>query len=199
VRRPYDVRFRHPAYPESEPELLRLNAVDGPGDDGDGRRDGIDYDTAFIACCIVAGNTWGGGWLVERTAEGSFSRMQRPPDGILRGQVYYFLLGDHGPECRHFKLLQLHEADPRADSDGFRLQTSIRSTHPSIIGDSPMVIFPFHGLLSKSHRFHLLARRSKRLLLPSGMKLAACRGIVMPLSAPTLCRCLLDNGIPPML
>jgi hypothetical protein len=80
------IRFRHPAYPESAPELLCLSVVDG--DDGDG----VDYDTAFLACCIVTGNKWRDGWLARKRSDGVFQRVERSADGILRDQVYYFCL-----------------------------------------------------------------------------------------------------------
>jgi len=91
------IRFRHPAYPESTPDLLQLCAVDGYGSDADG---GIDYDTAFVACCLVTGNTWRTGWLAlkEIGADGAtFRRVGRPDDAILREPVYYFCLGDSDP------------------------------------------------------------------------------------------------------
>jgi hypothetical protein len=88
------VSFRHPAYPDFDSGFLLLSAVDGD-DDGDG----LDYDTAFYACCIVTGNKWNDGWLAEKKGD-AFDRVNRPHDGILRGKIYYFLLGDHGPKCK---------------------------------------------------------------------------------------------------
>lgn len=49
------VHFRHPASPDSEPDLLQLAATDGGPPTGgnetdkDGKQDGIDYETTFIA------------------------------------------------------------------------------------------------------------------------------------------------------
>jgi len=54
------IEIRHPAYPDTNPALLRLNAVDNGG---------IDYDTAFVACGIVTGNTWSRAWLATRDAD----------------------------------------------------------------------------------------------------------------------------------
>jgi hypothetical protein len=88
------ISFRHPAYPDYAPELLRLTAVDGEN------RDGIDYQTALIACCIVTGNAWSVGWLATKDAKGGFTKVDRPDDGILRGAKYYFHLGDHGTSCK---------------------------------------------------------------------------------------------------
>lgn len=79
------IDIRHPAYPDTNPALLRFNAVD----DG-----GIDYDTAFLACCIITGNTWSRGWLAHRETEGQFQRVDRLTDGVLRDSVYYFCLGE---------------------------------------------------------------------------------------------------------
>ena len=97
------VSFRHPAYSGFDAEFLLLSAVDGD-DDGDG----LDYDTAFYACCIVTGNKWhdGEGWLAEKQGD-RFNRVNRPDDGILRGKLYYFLLGGHGPRCRFLPLIEV--------------------------------------------------------------------------------------------
>ena len=83
------IEFRHPAYPDSAPALLRLSAVD----DG-----GIDFDTAFLACCVITGNTWSSAWLAQRGREGRLQRLARPLDGILRDSVYHFCVGEdvHG-------------------------------------------------------------------------------------------------------
>jgi len=78
------IDIRHPAYPDTNPALLRLNAVD----DG-----GVDYDIAFVACCIVTGNTWARAWLATRDADGRLQRAARPPDGVLREATYYLCLG----------------------------------------------------------------------------------------------------------
>lgn len=89
------ISFRHPAYPDSDDaEILLLSAVDGD----DGSR-GIEYDTAFVACCIVTGNTWSEGWLAQKTGVGAFERVKLPEDGILRGRVYYFMLGENDFQC----------------------------------------------------------------------------------------------------
>lgn len=105
------IQFRHPAYPDFEPALLRLYAVDG---------DGINYDTAFVACCIVTGNKWADGWFAVREDAQSpgddddddkftFRRVSRPQDGILRGDIYYFLLGETGPQCTRSSLDTSHQ------------------------------------------------------------------------------------------
>ncbi|GAB1311800.1 hypothetical protein MFIFM68171_02010 [Madurella fahalii] len=86
--------FRHPAYPDTEPDLLRLSALD----DGDG----IQYDIALTSCCIVTGNTFATGWLATRVSSSDgngphFHRVGRPDDGILRDRKYYFCVGEHDP------------------------------------------------------------------------------------------------------
>lgn len=60
------VLFRHPAYPDTEPDLLCLAATDG--DDL-----GVDYGTAFVAFCIVTGNSWHDGWVAEKGDAGDFA------------------------------------------------------------------------------------------------------------------------------
>lgn len=87
------VHIRHPAYPDTEPDLLRFNALDG---------DGIQYDIAFTSCCIVTGNTFSTGWLAIRVLSDDgdgphFHRVGRPDDGILHDLQYYFCIGEHDP------------------------------------------------------------------------------------------------------
>ena len=84
------IMFRHPAYPR---DLLRLSPVDGP------QHDGVDYDCALISCGIVTGNTWATGWLATMGVDSQFVRVERPADGILREQKYYYFIGDHEPSC----------------------------------------------------------------------------------------------------
>ncbi|KAK4144476.1 uncharacterized protein C8A04DRAFT_27662 [Dichotomopilus funicola] len=91
------VHFRHPAYPDAEPDLLRFSALDG----GDGS-DGIDYDLALTSCCIVTGNTSATGWLAVRVSSSDddkplFHRVDRPGDGILRHLEYHFCVGELDP------------------------------------------------------------------------------------------------------
>lgn len=54
-------KIPHPNYPVADSPILHLRAVD----DG-----GIDYDTALVACGIVAGNRWDG-FFVTRSADGN--------------------------------------------------------------------------------------------------------------------------------
>ncbi|KAL6366232.1 hypothetical protein LRP88_00077 [Fusarium phalaenopsidis] len=86
------IMFRHPAYPR---DLLRLSPVDGP------QHDGVDYDCALISCGIVTGNTWATGWLATMGVGSQFVRVERPADGILREQKYYYFIDDHEPSYKY--------------------------------------------------------------------------------------------------
>ena len=65
----------HPDYRPGENQLIRLPA----NDDG-----GIHYDTALVACQILANNRWDG-YLARKTAAPAaapaFERVVRPADG----------------------------------------------------------------------------------------------------------------------
>lgn len=91
------VSFRHPAYPDYESEFMLLSAVDG-----DDLGDGLDYDTAFLACCIAAGNKWHAGWLAEKHRD-SFSPVDVPEDRILRGDKYYLMMNGFSPNCKSLR------------------------------------------------------------------------------------------------
>lgn len=78
------IEIHHPDYPPGENILLVFRALDD---------DGIDYDTAFVACGIVAGNIWTG-FLATRDTSGTLVCVVRPVDGILRGDSYFFQLPD---------------------------------------------------------------------------------------------------------
>ncbi|KAF5002601.1 hypothetical protein FDECE_10572 [Fusarium decemcellulare] len=96
------IAFRHPAYSRFERELLRFNLVDGPA------KDGLDYDFALICCGIVTGNTWETGWFATGEANGQYSRVERPTDGLLRGHTYYYFVGDHEPTHRYPVIPSFH-------------------------------------------------------------------------------------------
>ncbi|KLU90700.1 hypothetical protein MAPG_10552 [Magnaporthiopsis poae ATCC 64411] len=89
------VHIRHPAYPDAAPALLRLKPLDVAKDG----RHGLDYDTALVACCIVANNAFATGWLATRAGCG-FRLVQRPADNLLHGTEYFFCVGDKNPR-RH--------------------------------------------------------------------------------------------------
>ncbi|KAK4130717.1 hypothetical protein BT67DRAFT_445337 [Trichocladium antarcticum] len=89
---PRAVRFRHPAYPSSAPDLLVLMAADGDG--------GLDFDVALTACCIVADADWDDGYLAQPLGRDNLiQRVDRPQDGSLRGLEYFFCLRERGPSC----------------------------------------------------------------------------------------------------
>lgn len=99
------IHFRHPAYPDTEPDLLCLSALDGG--------DGIDYDLALTSCCIITGNTFATGWLATRVSSGDgdgdgdgplFHRVGRPGDGILRHRQYHFCIGEQDPTTCKYSL-----------------------------------------------------------------------------------------------
>lgn len=91
VARP--ISFRHPAYSPTERDLLRFPPINGP------KRDGVDYNLALISCGIVTGNTWPDGWLARKGDDGNFSLAERPEDGILREEEYYYFAGKQEPAC----------------------------------------------------------------------------------------------------
>ncbi|KAF2740331.1 hypothetical protein EJ04DRAFT_572178 [Polyplosphaeria fusca] len=77
----FKVYLRHPGYSDTGNILLVLPALDHP-------QGGIHHETARIACAIVANNRWEG--FLSETRAGR--PVEEGPDGILRGQNYYFLL-----------------------------------------------------------------------------------------------------------
>jgi hypothetical protein len=79
---PPNINFRRPSYKDSYNQLLILPALDNGG---------IHYETAHIACAILANNCWDG-WFTE---EQGGDRVYVPDDGILRKQNYYFRVSDH--------------------------------------------------------------------------------------------------------
>ncbi|ATY64766.1 hypothetical protein A9K55_005104 [Cordyceps militaris] len=84
----------HPAYSETDRELLRFSSTDGP------TKDGLDYEFALICCGIVTGNTWASGWIAVLQDE-QYSRVNRPANGVLRGSTYYYFVGDHAPTHKY--------------------------------------------------------------------------------------------------
>ncbi|TLS25445.1 hypothetical protein PpBr36_07860 [Pyricularia pennisetigena] len=85
--------FLHPGYP-GKAVLLSLPALD----DG-----GVDFDTALVACGLIAGNRWSDGSF-SLDCRGAVSA-ERPDDGILREPEYFFQLPGpleppHIPSCR---------------------------------------------------------------------------------------------------
>ncbi|KAL2259714.1 hypothetical protein VTK26DRAFT_6505 [Humicola hyalothermophila] len=78
------IEILHPDYLPGENTLLVFRALD----DG-----GIEYDTALVACGIIAGNIWSG-FFATRDTSGALVSVTRPVDGILRGDSYFFQLPD---------------------------------------------------------------------------------------------------------
>ncbi|KAK3904798.1 hypothetical protein C8A05DRAFT_13369 [Staphylotrichum tortipilum] len=110
--RPRVVRFRHPAYPNSTPDLLVLMAADGGDNNG-----GLDFDVALTSCCIITNTPWDDGYLalkatapasvgaagVERVTE--FQRVERPHDGLLRGTDYFFCVDGREPSSDKYPVV----------------------------------------------------------------------------------------------
>lgn len=77
----HQVEFKHPAYPAGFDTFLKLPAFDHP--DG-----GLHYNTAKVACGIIAGNRWDGSF---RTGTDEHD-LHFEDDDIMPLGVYYFLL-----------------------------------------------------------------------------------------------------------
>ncbi|KAI0410649.1 hypothetical protein F5X98DRAFT_359147 [Xylaria grammica] len=97
MAQPPAISFRHPGYPASARDLLRLSATDGEP------AHGIDYNIALAACGIVACNRWRDAWFGEERdagggeeAQDRYRRVPRPENGILpyKETPYYFFVGD---------------------------------------------------------------------------------------------------------
>jgi hypothetical protein len=89
------ISFRHPGYPDLiGPNLVSLDAVDHE------LGDGIDYDTALVACGIVACNRWSQSWFGVKDSQGAsvFRAVPRPHDGLLRESIYYFFVSQDKDE-----------------------------------------------------------------------------------------------------
>ncbi|KAL9616338.1 MAG: hypothetical protein Q9160_008781 [Pyrenula sp. 1 TL-2023] len=99
------ILFRHPAYPSTAPALLSLLAVDG------GSGIGIHYQTAIVACGIVAGNRFQDAWFGQKIMNNngndadSFIRCDEPLDGILRDDEYYFFVSTTGSQDEKYPVV----------------------------------------------------------------------------------------------
>jgi HNH endonuclease len=80
----FKVSFYHPAYQDDAP-FLTLPALDGPAG-------GIHYDTARIACGVIANNRWDGYFSRERVKTSAVVGIL--PDGIIPPGDYYFHLAE---------------------------------------------------------------------------------------------------------
>ncbi|KAK0712180.1 hypothetical protein B0T21DRAFT_297413 [Apiosordaria backusii] len=97
-----EICFRHPAYPSSAPDLLVLTAADSDG--------GLDFDVALVSCCIVADVRWDDGYLAQKDVAGgssnqSFRRIDRPPDGTLRGREFFFCIAGREPSSFKYPVI----------------------------------------------------------------------------------------------
>ncbi|KAL8408121.1 hypothetical protein RB594_006792 [Gaeumannomyces avenae] len=77
-----NIRFAHPGYDGVFFSAIFLSLP--RFDDG-----GVCYDTAMTACGLVACNQWSGFFSTDKLGQ---HRIERPADGILRGDGYYFHL-----------------------------------------------------------------------------------------------------------
>lgn len=121
------IEIRHPAYPRSEPPLLRLAAVEN--DDQDVAV--LDHNVALLACGIITGNTWATGYLATQTGDKNYAKVHLSPNGMLHDAEYFYFIYDHSPDCER----------PYRMSDEFKLitdpseQISTTSSYHSITGD----------------------------------------------------------------
>ena len=75
------IKFKHPAYTDESSTFLTLSAFDHP--DG-----GLHYNTAKIACGIIAGNKWNGYFTAERGGQ----PIDTKDDDIIPCGTWYFHL-----------------------------------------------------------------------------------------------------------
>ena len=89
------VKFRHPGYSDAYDQnvFLSLHAFDRAGG-------GIHYNTALVACAIVAGNAWEGYFTTQRQGE----KIVAGDDDILLGRSYYFHLPSFPPVADPYPL-----------------------------------------------------------------------------------------------
>lgn len=81
------IKFRHPGYPDDANTLLQLSACD--------ETNGIHYQTAHVACAIVAHNRWDGYFSTDKEGTGRIEPLSS--DDLLEEDEYYF----HVPEGEH--------------------------------------------------------------------------------------------------
>jgi hypothetical protein len=60
---------------------------------------GLDFDLALTSCCIVADTRWDHGYLAQKAGAGDdvLGHVDRPQDGLLRGDEYFFCVEGHEP------------------------------------------------------------------------------------------------------
>jgi hypothetical protein len=89
---PRKIKFRHPGYPDDANILLQFSPCD--------ETNGIHYQTAHVACAIVADNRWDGYFSIDK--EGTHRIEPLNPDASLEEDEYYF----HVPEGRYENCLR---------------------------------------------------------------------------------------------
>ncbi|KAJ3498356.1 hypothetical protein NLG97_g1186 [Lecanicillium saksenae] len=83
------VFLRHPGYPKNSSTLLILTALDPQKNENSNQTQyGLHYETARIACAIVANCRWDG-FLSESNAPDA-TPLALAPDDLLLGRDYYF-------------------------------------------------------------------------------------------------------------
>ncbi|TWU70693.1 hypothetical protein ED733_001540 [Metarhizium rileyi] len=82
------IRFRHPAYADSENILISLAALDGGG---------VHYATAHLACAVLADFRYDGYFSLSATG----TAIESGPDEILTEQNYYF----HVPQSARYDVV----------------------------------------------------------------------------------------------
>ena len=82
------IRFRHPAYADSENILISLPALDGGG---------VHYATAHLACAVLADFRYDGFFSLSATG----TAIEFGPDEILTEQNYYF----HVPQLARYEVV----------------------------------------------------------------------------------------------
>ncbi|EFY86129.1 hypothetical protein MAC_07794 [Metarhizium acridum CQMa 102] len=82
------IRFRHPAYADSENILISLAALDGGG---------VHYATAHLACAVLADFRYEGFFSLSSTG----TAIEFGPDEILTEQNYYF----HVPQVQKYDVV----------------------------------------------------------------------------------------------
>lgn len=123
------ISFRHPGYPDIGPNLVSLDAVD------DKLGAGIDYDTALVACGIVACNNWSQSWFGVKDSSGAsgvFRAVPRARDGVFRESIYYFFINQNQREQYPVIPSFDHWRFPHGDLPEIWLALDIPSLNPAV-------------------------------------------------------------------
>jgi hypothetical protein len=89
------IKIKHPGYPDDYEQnvLMMLYAFDCQGG-------GLHYDTALIACTLVAGNAWNGYFTLERDGP----RIALENDNVLLEKSYYFHVPSPSPSSHDYAI-----------------------------------------------------------------------------------------------